>query len=406
VRCTAIFIGLEGALKILHVISSFDLADGGPPRVALRLAAGAASLGHDVTALCYEGPPEAQKTTDAEWADVPGANLVHRRVLARPSRLEKITGFRARRELSSFLTGFDVVHSHDIWSGIGRVAMSAAMRRGIGFVLTPHGMLDPWSLRQKRLKKQLYLAVGIRRMLKRALFLHALNLDEKAGIECAKLAAPIEVIPNGIYRQEFDPLPSPGLFIAGHPELAGKRFILFLSRLHYKKGLDYLAAAFTAIAPKHPNVHLVVAGPEDGAEEPFRQKIREAGLEPRVHLVGGIFSNERFHAMIDSACFCLPSRQEGFSIAILEAMACARPVVISTACHFPEVAQAGAGKVVSLDVAAVAEALDEVLSNPAAAQQMGEAGRRLVLEQFTWPRISEKLTAAYERHLTKAKTQV
>jgi glycosyltransferase involved in cell wall biosynthesis len=82
-------------------------------------------------------------------------------------------------------------------------------------------------------------------------------------------------------------------------------------------------------------------------------------------------------------------------------MACARPVVISAACHFPEVAECGAGEVVSLEVPALAAALDKVLSNPQLANQMGETGRRLVMERFTWPSISKMIIAAYEKYLGK-----
>ncbi len=388
-------------MKILHVISSFDLANGGPPRIALRLAAGVASLGHEATIFSYDTSPEARQASLQDQAEVPGAHLLNKTVIPQPNRLEAMFALRARRELNAIIPQYDIVHTHDVWSGISRVAMALAVKHKVGFVLLPNGMLDPWSLRQKKLKKKLFLASGYRRVLDHALFFHAGNLDEKAGIEQSGLRRPIEIIPNGIYPQEFDPLPPPGLFFAQHPQLNGKRFILFLSRLHYKKGLDYLAAAFTAIAGRHPDVHLVVAGPEEGAGDPFRQMIREANLESRVHIIGATFNKQRYNGMIDSACFCLPSRQEGFSIAILEAMACARPVVISAACHFPEVAECGAGEVVSLEVPALAAALDKVLSNPQLANQMGETGRRLVMERFTWPSISKMIIAAYEKYLGK-----
>ncbi len=393
-------------VKILHVISSFDLAHGGPPRIALRLAAGAAAQGHCVTIAAYSAPEQAEPAIVEDRKSVPGADLVQRIEFAAPTRFERALGFRARRELDRIVPEFDIVHTHDVWSGISRHAMSLAVKHGVGFVLLPNGMLDPWSLQQKKLKKKLMLASGYRRTLNRALFIHTGNLDEKRGVEQMGLSAPIEIIPNGIYPQEFDPLPAPGLFFAAQPALAGKRFILFLSRLHYKKGLDYLAAAFIAIAPKHPDVHLVVAGPEEGAGDEFRQTIRDAGLADRVHVVGPTFSKDRFNSMIDSACFCLPSRQEGFSIAILEAMACGKPVVISTACHFPEVGTEGAGEVVTLEAPKVAGALDKLLSNPDLARQMGETGRRLVMERFTWPRVSQVLTDAYEKYLSEKPNRV
>jgi glycosyltransferase involved in cell wall biosynthesis len=386
-------------LRILHLIPSLDPGTGGPARIALRLAAGAASLGHDVTILAYASAN--QQATEQDIAVVPGAELFKKQFLPLPGRFERLTASGAKRTLQPILKTFDVIHTHDAWSALSRGSMAMALRQNVPFVLLPNGMFDPWSMQQKRFKKSLVLTMGYRSLLNQALFIHTGNIDEKAGVEQVGITAPTEIIPNGVYRQEFDPLPPGGLFYAAHPELAGKPFILFLSRLHYKKGLDYLAAAFGQIAPRHPQIQLVVAGPDEGAAEPFRRAVAAAGLSERVHLIGPIFSTGRFHALVDCACFCLPSRQEGFSIAILEALACARPVVITTACHFPEVATNGAGEVVPLDAPAIAQALDRMLTDPARAERMGAAGRNLVLTSYTWPAIAAQLVDAYHRHVMR-----
>jgi glycosyltransferase involved in cell wall biosynthesis len=209
----------------------------------------------------------------------------------------------------------------------------------------------------------------------------------------------MEIIPNGIYPREFDPLPALGQFYAAYPALKEKPYILFLSRVHYKKGLDYLADAFAKVAPAHPDVQLVIAGPDEGAAEPFQQAIASFGLSDRVHILGPIYGQNRFTALVDCACFCLPSRQEGFSIAILEAMACGRPVVITDACHFPEVAKVGAGEVVPLDAGALAGAIGHILSDRPKAEQMGQTGRDLVMKDYTWPSIARQLVDAYQRHI-------
>lgn len=277
--------------------------------------------------------------------------------------------------------------------------MRIAAQFNVPFVLLPNGMFDPWSMRQKAWKKNLMLFLGYKNVLNKALFFHTGNVDEKSGVEQLGLTAPIEIIPNGVYPREFEQLPAAGQFYAEHPELSGKPYILFLSRLHYKKGLDYLADSFAKLSVKHPDMHLVVAGPDDGAGEAFRQAIKTAGLSEKVLMVGPIFSVDRFKAIVDSVCFCLPSRQEGFSIAILEAMACGRPVVITDACHFPEVKIAHAGEVVPLDVQAVTDALDRVVSDRTRADQMGQNGRKMVMRDYTWPVISARLVEAYGAHI-------
>ena len=181
----------------------------------------------------------------------------------------------------------------------------------------------------------------------------------------------------------------------------GERTVLFLSRLHYKKGLDYLGTAFEIFHRALPDVHLVVAGPNQGARDGFSRQIARSGLDGCVHLVGPLYGERKHAALRSAACFCLPSRQEGFSIAILEAMACRLPVVISDACHFPEVAECGAGHVVALDPNEIALALQRVLENGEAGRRMGDAGFQLVQSRYTWPKIAQRCVRAYEQAIAR-----
>lgn len=370
-------------MNILHVVPSLDPADGGPPRIALHIAVATARLGHAVTLVTH---PTANRVT------VTGDAAVNVEFLSPGhGRFDRLTGRSVRRSLAGRVGAFDVVHVHDVWRPISRAALAAADAAGVRFVLLPNGMLDPWSLRQKAWKKRPLLALGLRRLLNRAAFIHVGNADEERGVRLARITAPAVTVPNGVDPAEFDPPPVP------RPELTGlgdKPYVLFLGRLHYKKGLDHLAAAFTLLAAKRPDVHLVVAGPDEGAAESFRNAIGSAGLSDRVRLLGPVFGDDRYALMAGAAAFCLPSRQEGFSIAILEALACGCPVVISDACHFPEVATAGAGEVVPLSADAVAAALLRVLNHPG---EMRRAARSLVMSNYTWPRVAERLVEAYAR---------
>jgi glycosyltransferase involved in cell wall biosynthesis len=255
-------------------------------------------------------------------------------------------------------------------------------------------MLDPWSLAQRRWKKCIALVLGWRGILNQAAFLHCLNRDEERLLARVRLMSPTVVIPNGIFIEEIDPDPGNYSQRLGFP---GRPYVLFLSRLHYKKGLDVLAAAFADLHARHPEVHLVVAGPDGGAQADFEERIAVAGLSSAVHLVGSLHGRDKWTALRDAACFCLPSRQEGFSVAILEALASRTPVVITEACHFPEVADVGAGLIVPLAAENLASAMGLIVSDPARRQRMGEAGRRLVEERFTWGRAAEKSIADYER---------
>ena len=140
-------------------------------------------------------------------------------------------------------------------------------------------------------------------------------------------------------------------------------------------------------------------GPTAASSANFEALIRQLGITDRVLLTGALYGPPKLAALVDSDCFCLPSRTEGFSMAITEAMACGLPVVISDACHFPEVASAGAGVVTTLDADKVAAALLMILGDRDKARRMGETGAALIKARFTWPQIARQMLEAYAQVL-------
>jgi len=382
-------------MKIVHVVSTLDPAVGGPPQVAVRLAAAQAALGHEIH-LVYYAASSHQERVAQQLERVPHRARLHLHPLPDPGRYERLFATRAQRALRDVIVGADFVHIHGVWDAILKKAADVARSQCVPYCFRPAGMLDPWSLAQKPWKKRLALALGYRAALEASSFIHSLNVDEKRLIEPLRLGVPIVVLGNGVFVEEIEPLPRRGTFRAAHPELGTDPFILFLARLHYKKGLDVLAEAFQALAKVHDRVRLVVAGPDGGAREDFVRRVATAGLDDRVHVVGPLYGRDKFAALADAACFCLPSRQEGFSVAITEAMACGIPVVISEACHFPEVAEAQAGIVVALDATALATALGAIVADPAEASRKGAAGAALVRARYTWAIIAAQSIGRYQ----------
>lgn len=380
-------------MLIVHVTTWLDPDLGGLPAVVVSLAAAQAGAGHDVHVLTL-GPdsPERTKRIGALLDATPGAERfasVHAPPMGQFSKLAP--GSDAERAVRDA----DVVHLHGVWDAIVAAAARTAHKAGVPYIVTPHGMLDRWSMAQSTLKKKLALLLGYKKILNRAAGIHVLNADEAAGMEPLGVSAPKTVIPNGIFPQAFERLPEPGAFRGDCPGLGDAPFILFLSRLHHKKGLDLLAEAFARIAPERPEWKLVVAGPDGGAEADFRARIGDAGLDGRVVLTGPIYGERKLAALADASCFCLPSRQEGFSIAITEALACGLPAVITSECHYPEVGESGAGVVTSLDAGAVADGLLKVTADQTHARAMGAAGRAMVFERFTWPVIADRMIELY-----------
>jgi glycosyltransferase involved in cell wall biosynthesis len=387
-------------MDILHVIESLDPATGGPALVSISLAAAQARLGNKVSILCNNDPKRRPDIVKAH-AIIPGADLVDIVDLASPGLAEKLLSIKALPLLRKLIHRGSFVHLHGVWEPTLWRAAAIAHERGAGYAVRPLSLLHPWQMKRFVVAKKIAFALGVQRMLDQASFIHALNEDEVIFVRKYAPKARIEVLPNGVFMEQFEPWPEKGSFYARHPELKGAPFILFLSRIHHQKGLKYLAAAFQEVTRKNLDVRLVVAGPDRGEAGVFRDLIAQMELTSRVHLVGPLYGAEKTEALCDAACYCLPSLNEGFSMALAEALACGLPVVISEQCFFPEVVRAGAGKIVPLDPLVIAGELSNILQNPTLRANMSEAARRLVSEHYTWPRIAEKSVAIYTRILQR-----
>ena len=181
------------------------------------------------------------------------------------------------------------------------------------------------------------------------------------------------------------------------PELAGKFVLLFFSRVHVKKGLDLLAEALSQVAPVFPELHLVIAGNDDGALSPFCDRMAELGLTRRMTYLGHVAGGRARQVWAAADAFILPSYSEGFSMAILEAMACRLPCLITTSCHFPEAAAAAGGRRrqprLRCGYPRVARATG---TDERRAHRLGQNGRQLVEAHYTWDRQAERLAAVYD----------
>jgi glycosyltransferase involved in cell wall biosynthesis len=175
-----------------------------------------------------------------------------------------------------------------------------------------------------------------------------------------------------------------------------------MGRLHPIKGADRLLRAFERVASHFPAALLVLAGPDEfSIERSFRTGVSDAGLADRVRFPGMVQGEIKRALLERSDLFCLPSDAEGFSMAILEALAHATPVLISPRCHFPDVERFHAGRIAAVDDEALAGALAEMLAQPQRLVAMGEAGRTLVAERYTWEAAASSMIAAYEEGIER-----
>jgi glycosyltransferase involved in cell wall biosynthesis len=261
-------------------------------------------------------------------------------------------------------------------------------------MISAHGMLQPWALRNKRWKKAVYGAILERSNLQRATCLHALTPTEAQEYRAYGLNNPIAVIPNGVNIPESI---YPDVFLNQFPHLRGKRLLLFLSRIHYKKGLDVLCKAWTSVAKKWPDAHLVLAGPDfENTQSSMEAFVAAAKLQDRVTFTGMLQDRLKWSALQAAECFVLPSYSEGLSVSVLEALGVGIPVIVSRQCNLPEVQECGCGWVIEPNSQDLAVALNDCLnSSKAAVYQMSVRGRTLIREKFSWEVVGRQMSELY-----------
>ncbi len=369
-------------LNVLHVVPSMSPEWGGPPVVVAEITSELAQQDVHSEIVTTHG-----YRVGAGQITTPGVPIFSFRTES-PARLW--AGYS--RELFCFLdtklVDFDLVHIHEIWHYPAYAAFCAARKYKLPYLFTIHGEISDWGLRQKALKKKIYRLCILDRMLGKASALHAITNMEKYQLNKLGFETPVAVIPNGVKSAEYNNLPDPSELVRRYPELKGKRVVLFLGRLHPKKGLDTLARSFIELAGHFDDVVLLVVGPNEAGTRESMETILggggSRGLLDRVIFTGLLTGKDKLAAMSCADLFVLPSHSDVLGLAVLEAMAARLPVIITDACEFPEVAANGAGLVVEIDDMQVADAIVKLLSDASLRKSMGQQGRKLVDERYTW----------------------
>jgi glycosyltransferase involved in cell wall biosynthesis len=263
-------------------------------------------------------------------------------------------------------------------------------------IISPHGMLDPWALNNSRWKKRLAATLFENANLRSAECLHALNVAEEKSIRDYGFGGPVCVIPNGIDLPPVDePPPASPWWVKSAPEV---KTLLYLGRLHPKKGLSNLLAAWSHLDhDSRQRWRLVIAGwDEHGHQTALRSRTAALRIEADVTFPGPLFGDDKKAAFHHCDGFILPSLSEGLPIVLLEAWACGKPVLMTPQCNLPEGFEAGAAVRIEPDEESIEEGLDRFLAMEGAERErMGANGRALVSRRFAWPVIAAEMAGVY-----------
>lgn len=367
---------------VTEVLPHLDARFGGIATSVPRASLAAAAAGRHRGSLVAFCDPNEQAPAEAGLVDV--FPLGRRKWIANPAQ---------RRRLEEVLSQGDAFHVHGLWQEHASMTAAHAHAHRKPYIASAHGMLDAWAFRHRGLKKRVYAALIERPNLEAATCLRALTRTEYEDFRRFGLRNPVAIIPNGVDI----PAIGPDRFLARFPELRGKRLVLYMGRIHHKKGPALLCRAWARVREAHPEAHLMMAGPDfENTSTKIARLLVELGIEQSVSMPGLLSAPYTWSALRAASLFVLPSYSEGFSRAVLEAMGCGAPVLITHACNFPEVAQHDCGVIVDADEHALTLALSDLLTAPHGdLRQMGRRGARLVQERYTWDVVGRQLSALY-----------
>ena len=374
-----------------------DASAGGPPVVVDQLVQQAAGLGWDSMVV----------TTGAYTSDAGAALSAREGFVVLPSGVHLFLPGH-RQKLASIIRQADVVHCHTLWSPLASLSARLAARHGVPYVVSPHGMLDPYSLAQKPIKKKAYLSVFERQTLRQADSLLFTTTEEKRLAE--QILGSVrrsDIIGLGAETPETPRHVLADGFLSKHPELAEKQLITFCGRIHPKKRPEALVAAMPEILKSVPSAMLLFVGSGDPQfMSVMEDLVKQYEVGHAVRFLGFLSGTDKWEALAASKLFALPSHQENFGIAAAEALRIGLPVLLTKRVNiWSEIVESQAGIALEDDkiVKSLSENIGALLANDDRLAALSENAKIFSDANYTWLRCSQLTHQLYENLMISAK---
>lgn len=362
-------------VRISHVIAGINDEAAGPSYSVPALAKAQATLGQTVSVFsCGSG-----KTSVEEGVCFAGSESDFSRV---PLLRSAVMSRSLRRALID--TPADIVHNHGLWLMPNIYCGNAAAARNARLVMAPRGMLGREALQYSKSTKRLVWMLAQKKVALKADCWHATSVKEFEDIRAMGLRAPVAIVPNGIDVRKR---------IAGGLR-SGKRTLLYLGRIHPKKGLDLILDVWPKLASVFPDWQLRIVGPLDSGYS--RALARRAAQLPNVSMAGQLFGGDKQRAYASADLFVLPTLGENFGMTVAEALAMGVPVVCTHGAPWAGLEKNGCGWWIGHDAHSLETALRSAMTLPDAERRdMGERGRRWMKRDFAWPAIAASMDQVY-----------
>ena len=367
-------------MKINHIVSSLDISMGGPSKSVSDLAFGLSKLGENVTITStYSENPYFNVESNSKIE----LNLI------------KHTSFKTKLEEIIKKEKYDILHGHGIWQMPVHHMAKFSRKNHIPYIITPRGMLEPWSLNAKKWKKRVGMLLYQRKDLEFAECLHATAQKEAENFRSLGFKNPIAVIPNGIDLNDF-------------PISEGKnketKTILFLSRIHKKKGIEMLIEAWSRLQNSiKSGWKIEIAGNgEPKYINRLQNLITKHGLNKEIEIIGPQFGEKKIEAYQRADLFVLPTYSENFGIVIAEALACGIPVITTKGAPWKDLLKYNAGWWIDIGTRSLEDTLTQALKlSNKELKVKGINGRLLVKEKYSIESVATQMNVLYEWILGK-----
>ena len=361
-------------MKILSFVSSIDLVSGGPSRSVPILVKGLAEHGVDVTLM----------TIRSERMNL-------RAIEGTRAKLKLFEPSFSRKEIRQYLIaeGFDLIQIQSMWELSYHKVMAEARKLGIPYIVTPRGMLEPWSMSHKKWKKKLGWWLYQRKDVQKAACVYATARMEAEHVTELGITTCKAVIPNGI---ETDAYPCKTSF-----DVVRKQ-VLFLGRIHVKKGIEILFDAWKRVYPDYSKWQLLVVGNGEAEyKHSLENKAEILGLKDCIKILPPMFGAAKTMIYQESAMFCLPSYSENFGMTIAEAMSCGTPVITTKNCPWEILNESKIGWCIDLSVDNIERALREAMTmTPTDLYEMGQQASKLISENYDYRVVTRNTLRLYK----------
>ncbi len=367
-------------INVVALVPSITITSGGLGLAALRLSENVAMAGAKVTLMAEfsdnEPEHERKKNNNIDFFDLSSSGA---------RGLTKI--FRQFYLIKNFFSSNDVnvLHLHGVWSPIFFIAFIVAKMMKVGIVVSPHGCFEPWALSYKSVKKKIALCTYQGIINRYADKFVATSPQEIFAISKLGIAAPVEIIPNGVDASGCHE----------RPHFGNNRTLLFLSRIHPKKGLINLIHAWSKA--RKDGWQVVIAGPDEESHlAEVRNLIAELRLEADFEFPGVVYGDAKTKLLTEATIFVLPTYSENFGIVVAEALSFGVPVITTTGTPWEELENFCCGWWVAPEIDALAGAIRNALDcTPDELKAMGDRGRALVERCYSWEAIGRNAVKMY-----------